>query len=116
MAAFGVLIAAVGLVFMSSATATADSQGKVYVCKYVSTPGESELVQTGQNPIEVSVNAIPSYDKDNPLKDEASELIGDAFSDAQGGSIVIAVSAGPGGGQGDDRIVEIERHGGPLRS
>lgn len=31
---------------------------KVYVCKYVGTPGVDEVLQTGQNPIEVSVNAI----------------------------------------------------------
>lgn len=31
---------------------------KVYVCKYVGTPGENETLQTGNNPIEVSVNAL----------------------------------------------------------
>ena len=31
---------------------------KVYVCKYVGTPGVDERLQTGDNPINVSVNAI----------------------------------------------------------
>ena len=31
---------------------------KVWVCKYVGTPGTDERLQTGQNPISVSVNAI----------------------------------------------------------
>ena len=34
------------------------SGGKVYVCKYVGQPGVDEELQTGQNPIEVSVNAL----------------------------------------------------------
>lgn len=35
-----------------------DQLKKVYVCKYVGTPGVDERIQTGQNPIEVSVNAL----------------------------------------------------------
>jgi len=31
---------------------------KVFVCKYVGTPGTDERLQTGQNPISVSINAI----------------------------------------------------------
>ncbi|MFY9227700.1 MAG: hypothetical protein WAO28_00005, partial [Candidatus Microsaccharimonas sp.] len=31
---------------------------KVFVCKYVGTPGVDERLQTGNNPISVSVNAI----------------------------------------------------------
>ena len=74
---------------------------KVFVCKYVGTPDLDERLQTGNNPIEVSVNAIPGY-----TGQEASALIGTAFADAQGRSIVIAVSAGPGGGQGDEPTIE----------
>ena len=76
--------------------ASADPADKVYVCKYVGTPGVDEVLQTGNNPIEVSVSAIPTYDPENPLQDEAAELVGDEFIDGQGRSIVIAVSAGPG--------------------
>lgn len=91
---------------MLTGPANADPDGKVYVCKYVGTPGVDEVLQTGNNPIEVSVSAIATYDPENPLKDEAAELVGDEFSDAQGRSIVIAVSAGPGGGQGDEPTIE----------
>ena len=74
---------------------------KVYVCKYVGTPDVDERLQTGNNPIEVSVNAIPGY-----TGQDASALIGMEFADGQGRSIVIAVSAGPGGGQGDEPTIE----------
>jgi hypothetical protein len=53
--------------------------GKVYVCKYVGTPGVDEVLQTGQNPIEVSVNAIPI----DPV------VVGSEFADQQGRSVVI---------------------------
>ena len=38
-----------------------DNAGKVFVCKYVGTPGVNERLQTGDNPIDVSINSIPSY-------------------------------------------------------
>lgn len=69
-----------------AATANADTQGKVLVCKYVGTPGEDERIQTGQNPIEVSVNAINEY-QDNDHSGTVTP--GDAFADAQGRSVVI---------------------------
>lgn len=52
---------------------------KVYVCKYVGKPGVDERLQTGQNPIEVSVNAIP----EDPV------TVGSYFADAQGRSYVL---------------------------
>ncbi|HEX5857691.1 MAG TPA: hypothetical protein VFY91_06240 [Microbacterium sp.] len=58
---------------------------KVFVCKYVGTPGDGEVLQTGQNPISVSVNAIFG---NGPV------VIGDFFEDAQGRSIVIAFDVG----------------------
>lgn len=77
-AAAAAIIAIIGLAGGSTALATDNQQ--VVVCKYVSTPGESELVQTGQNPIVVSVNALEDgFDGTFPF----------AFSDAQGGSIAI---------------------------
>ena len=86
---------------MLTGPASADPDAKVYVCKYVGTPGVDEVLQTGNNPIEVSVNAIPGSDGL-----EAEALIGFEFADAQGRSVVIAVSAGPGGGQGDEPTIE----------
>lgn len=49
-------VAAVGSVVVS---ASAYPRGKVSVCKYVGTPGVDERLQTGQNPIEVTINASP---------------------------------------------------------
>ncbi len=56
---------------------------KVFVCKYVGTPGEDERLQTGDNPISVSVNAIKDY-----------AGVGSYFNDAQGRSYVIAEDTG----------------------
>ncbi|HWT39718.1 MAG TPA: hypothetical protein VN081_00335, partial [Dongiaceae bacterium] len=50
-----VMVVVVGTVM---STAHAGDPDKVYVCKYVGTPHVDERLQTGQNPIEVSVNAI----------------------------------------------------------
>jgi hypothetical protein len=53
---------------------------KVYVCKYTVTPGEGEVLQGGQNPIEVSVNTLPNeFDGTYPF----------SFADQQGNSIAI---------------------------
>ena len=52
--------------------------GKVFVCKYVGTPGVDERLQTGDNPIDVSVNAIPDY-----------QGVGSWFADAHGRSYVL---------------------------
>lgn len=56
---------------------------KVFVCKYVGTPGIDERLQTGQNPISVSVNAIPNF-----------QGVGSFFADAQGRSFVLAFDEG----------------------
>lgn len=76
------LVACVG-VMATSATA---HPTKVFVCKYVGTPGVNETLQTGQNPISVSVNSIQNFPG-----------IGGSFSDAQGRSYVIAYDTGEGG-------------------
>jgi hypothetical protein len=65
-------------------TALATSEGKVFVCKYVGQPGVNETLQTGQNPIEVSVNAIPG---DGPV------VPGYEFADQQGRSVVVATES-----------------------
>lgn len=56
---------------------------KYFVCKYVGTPGTDERLQTGNNPISVSGNAITP-----PV------TIGAYFNDAQGRSLVIAEDTG----------------------
>lgn len=56
---------------------------KVFVCKYVGTPGTDERLQTGQNPINVSSNAIKDY-----------KGVGSYFNDAQGRSYVLAEDNG----------------------
>ncbi len=61
---------------------------KVFVCKYVGTPGVDERPQTGNNPISVSVNSIPDY-----------QGVGSYFADAQGRSFVLGEDNRQGGGQ-----------------
>lgn len=87
--ATAVAFAATGAFALASASAaTADEHNEwVYVCKYVGTPGEDERLQTGQNPILVSVSAI-----DGP------PVIGAPFQDGQNRSVVIGYGE-PGGGQ-----------------
>lgn len=66
--------------------AASSGADKVFVCKYVRKPGAFELLQTGQNPISVSVDALvgPGVDVQ----------VGDEFSDGQGKSVVIAFDIG----------------------
>ncbi len=59
------------------------TNSKVFVCKYVGKPGVDERLQTGNNPISVSVNAINGYSG-----------VGSYFNDAQGRSYVLAVDHG----------------------
>jgi hypothetical protein len=87
-------IAAVGLVALA---APADAQPvtaglKVWVCKYVGTPGDDETLKEGKNPIEVSAN---SADKDK----DGQVYVGDQFADAQGRSVVVQIDGDdPGDG------------------
>src|SRR5438270_13788988 len=57
--------AVAGAVMVMSAlgapTAGASPQAKFFVCKYVGKPGVDETLQTGQNPIDVSGNAINEF-------------------------------------------------------
>jgi hypothetical protein len=84
-----VLLLAVLTACATGASAGDDTETprKVFVCKYVGTPGVDERLQTGQNPISVSVNAIP--DPPGP-----NVQVGDEFADAQGRSLVIAFDVG----------------------
>lgn len=58
---------------------------KVYVCKYVGKPGVDERLQTGQNPIDVDVHALPKG---------VTPVVGTFFNDAQGRSFVLAFDTG----------------------
>lgn len=60
---------------------------KVVVCKWVGTPGDGEVLQTGDNPIVVSVNALEGKGFDGTFPFE--------FEDAQGRSVAIRYSENP---------------------
>jgi len=85
--------AAVGLVALSAPAHAADADSKVWVCKYVGTPGDDERLKEGKNPIEVSANSA-----DKPKDGEV--FVGDQFADAQGRSVVVQID-------GDDPGEEI---------
>ena len=87
-----VVVALVGLV--QTATAGGEHPDKVFVCKYVGTPGVDEVLQTGQNPISVSISAIPDFPG-----------VGGFFGDEHARSLVLAYDTGQDepscpGGQG----------------
>ncbi|WP_332663523.1 hypothetical protein [Aeromicrobium sp.] len=64
---------------------------KVWVCKYVGTPGEGERLKEGKQPIEVSSNALPGQ-PDNLVA-------GQSFTDQHGRSYVVQVGGDdPGAG------------------
>lgn len=65
------------------ANATDPEPMKVIVCKYVGTPGVDEVLQTGDNPIQVSDNAIPGFTGTFPYE----------FADAQGRSLAVRFAA-----------------------
>jgi hypothetical protein len=77
---------------------------KVFVCKYVGTPGVDETLQTGNNPISVSVSSIKKY-----------AGIKSYFNDAQGRSFVLAVDDNSGHGQqGEPSINDCPAPQGPT--
>ena len=76
-------VALAGITAAASDSAHAGAIDKVFVCKYVGTPGVDEILQTGQNPISVNVNAIPG-----------NATPGTFFQDSQGRSFVLAFDTG----------------------
>jgi len=68
----------------TSSNADPLNNNKYFVCKYVGTPGVNETLQTGQNPIDVSGNAIG----------ETPVVVGSFFNDQQGRSYVLAQDTG----------------------
>jgi hypothetical protein len=84
MAASGAGVLLFGLNPSSSGAVPVDAPTKAFVCKYVGTPGVDEHLQTGQNPIDVSFNAI----NEDPV------VVGTFFADGQGRSFVLAFDIG----------------------
>ena len=77
-------IAAVGLVALSAPAHADDANSQVWVCKYVRTPGEDEVLSPGKNPIKVNGHSV-DQDKDGQI------FVGDQFADAQGRSVVVQI-------------------------
>lgn len=66
---------------------------KVWVCKFVGKPFESELLKGGKNPIEVGWQAAD--------KDKNGEVsVGDEFADGQGQSVVVQINGEDPGVEG----------------
>ena len=85
-------IATVGPVVFSATAHAADANSKVWVCKYVRTPGGDEVLKDGKNPIFVSGHSVDK-DKDGQI------YVGDQFADAQERSLVVQIEGddpGPG--------------------
>jgi hypothetical protein len=80
--AMGAVTIALALAFVAPVSAT--DNAKWFVCKYVGTPGVDEVLQTGNNPISVSENAIPI----DPV------VAGEFFQDSQGRSFVLVEDTG----------------------
>ena len=81
---FILMLTACGVQAAATQQPDGETPRKVFVCKYVGKPGVDERLQTGQNPISVSVNAIPL----------GNVQVGSEFADAQGRSVVIAFDTG----------------------
>ena len=76
------MLAVTAFVAFSANAVAGDENDKVFVCKYVGTPGVDEVLQTGDNPISVSVSAT------------GGATVGSYFSDSQGRSFVLALDTG----------------------
>src|SRR5262245_28795975 len=78
----GLVVLCLSLALVASVSAA--DNAKWFVCKYVGTPGVDEVLQTGNNPISVSENAIPV----SPV------VPGTFFNDSQGRSYVLVEDTG----------------------
>lgn len=74
---------------MTPATAFADSDPKVFVCKYVGSPGVNEVLKEGKNPISVNSNAT----------------IGTSFNDGQERSYVLSLDTTAPGPEDDPDVI-----------
>lgn len=93
LAAVGALVMSSGIALIATSPAEAAPGQKWFVCKYKNTPGEPETLQTGQNPISVSENAILAQ-LPKELKDTAVIAPGFSFADGQGRSEVLVEDTG----------------------
>lgn len=93
LAAVGALVMSSGIALIAATPAEAAPGQKWFVCKYKNTPGEPETLQTGQNPISVSENAILAQ-LPKELKDTAVIAPGFSFADGQGRSEVLVEDTG----------------------
>ncbi len=93
LAAVGALVMSSGIALIATSPADAAPGQKWFVCKYKNTPGEPETLQTGQNPISVSENAILAQ-LPKEQKDTAVIAPGFAFADGQGRSEVLVEDTG----------------------
>ena len=82
-----ILVTLVGLLsFASTALATDEQPHKVFVCKYVGTPGVDERLQTGDNPISVDTSSLEGKGFNGTFPFE--------FQDEQGRSVAIEYDTG----------------------
>lgn len=93
LAAVGALVMSSGIALIAVSPADAAPGQKWFVCKYKNTPGDPESLQTGQNPISVSENAILAQ-LPKALKDTAVIAPGFSFADGQGRSEVLVEDTG----------------------
>ncbi|MDQ3505302.1 MAG: hypothetical protein M3446_06320 [Actinomycetota bacterium] len=89
-------LALLGVNQATSTTVNAEPAEFVFVCKFVTTPGDGEVLQTGQNPIRVSANSTQGA------------VVGAFFNDAQGRSFVLAIDNGRPGPKDDPGVAECE--------
>lgn len=93
LAAVGALVMSSGIALIAVTPADAAPGQKWFVCKYKNTPGEPETLQSGDNPISVSENAIIAQ-LPKELKDIAVIAPGFSFADGQGRSEVLVEDTG----------------------
>lgn len=93
LAAVGALVMSSGIALIAVSPADAAPGQKWFVCKYKNTPGDPESLQSGQNPISVSENAILAQ-LPKELKDTAVIAPGFSFADGQGRSEVLVEDTG----------------------
>jgi hypothetical protein len=102
----GALIGSTGVMLMATAsTASADpTVHKVFVCKYVGTPGDDERLQTGNNPISTDTHSLKG--KGFTAEYPSTSQFPFWFSDAQGRSVAFAWDVKQGDGQQNEPSVE----------
>ena len=101
-AVLGLVLLSSGLSAMAAQAAGGEGGSKVFVCKYVGKPGIDERLQTGDNPISVSVNSILDFPG-----------VGKYFKDGQDRSFVLMEDNTPPGPEGDPGLGDCPAPDGP---